>query len=83
MVVSADARSATSISNAIHLVLDIALVLATRRLPFATIHVRLEDTGTTVHCFVRKHAREQITPARDQRGSVQSDAMLDILATTV
>lgn len=78
-----DVRSVTTISNAIHRVLDIALVLATRRLPFATIHVRLEDTGITVHCFVRKRAREQITPARDPWESAQLDAMLDILATTV
>lgn len=70
-----DVRSVTTISNAIHPVLDIALVLATRRLPFATIHVRLEDTGITVHCFVRKRAREQITPARDPRESAQLDAM--------
>lgn len=78
-----DVRSVTTILNAIHRALDIALVLATRRLPFATIHVRLEDTGITVHCFVRKRAREQITPARDQRESAQLDAMLDILATSV
>lgn len=70
-----DVRSVTTISNAIHRVLDIALVLATRRLPFATIHARLEDTGITVHCFVRKRAREQITPARDPRESAQLDAM--------
>lgn len=78
-----DVRSVTTISNAIHPVLDIALVLATRRLPFATIHVRLGDSGITVHFFVRKHVLEQITPARDQQGSAQLDAMLDILATTV
>lgn len=70
-----DVRSVTTISNAIHRVLDIALVLATRRLPFATIHVRREDTGITVQCFVRKRAREQITPARDPRESAQLDAM--------
>lgn len=70
-----DVRSVTTILSAIHRVLDIALVLATRRLPFATIHVRLEDTGITVHCFVRKRAREQITPARDPRESAQLDAM--------
>lgn len=70
-----DVRSVTTILNAIHRALDIALVLATRRLPFATIHVRLEDTGITVHCFVRKRAREQITPARDPGESAQLDAM--------
>lgn len=78
-----DVRSATTISNANHRVLDIALVLATRRLHFATIHVRLEDTVITVQCFVRKRAREQIAHARDRRVSAQLAAMLDILATTV